>query len=113
MIKMRGETPKNNAEDLKLMNKELQDQLNDALEKLASAGERRSEGGCDHETIEKDLKLKIEQLEAELEVTKDELRLRQEEVNAEQDKLSQQLNNLQVSLKFLSSPYFTFFSLLA
>ena len=87
-------------ESLKRNNQTLEGQLKDALEKLAASADSVVVK-CNHEDVDNQLAVKVEQLEAELKMAKVELRLRQEDVNEEQDKLAVQLDSLRVSfLKF-------------
>ena len=65
-------------ETLKTRIVELEQQLNDAMDKLLMT-EDSVVVKFNHETIEEELKTKVDQLETELETLKDELKLRDED----------------------------------
>ena len=69
---------------------ELEDQLKNATEKLIE-----KDTTVVHSAMEEELKLRIEQLEAEMETMRSELKLREEE-REESEKLAEQLDTLKV-----------------
>ena len=72
---------------------ELEDQLKNATEKLME-----KDTTVVHSAMEEELKLRIEQLEAEMETMRSELKLREEE-REESEKLAEQLDTLKVRPK--------------
>ena len=86
--------PEESVETLKTRIVELEQQLNDAMDKLLMT-EDSVVVKFNHETVEDELKSKVDQLETELETLKDELRLRDED-REQSERLAQQLDSLKV-----------------
>ena len=99
--------PEESVETLKTRIVELEQQLNDAMDKLLMT-EDSVVVKFNHETVEDELKSKVDQLETELETLKDELRLRDED-REQSERLAQQLDSLKVnySLLLLLHNFFT------
>ena len=91
-----NDNPEESVEALKTRIVDLEHQLNDAMDKLLMT-EDSVVVKFNHETIEEELKTKVDQLETELETLKDELKLRDED-REQAEKLAQELDNLKVSI---------------
>ena len=93
------------SEGLKERIQELEHQLNDAMDKLLLSQDSVVVR-CEHETVEEELRTRVEQLEAELETHKVELRLRDED-RKESEMLAEQLDSLKVSLLIIISCFYS------
>ena len=91
------------SEGLKERIQELEHQLNDAMDKLLLSQDSVVVR-CEHETVEEELRTRVEQLEAELETHKVELRLRDED-RKESEMLAEQLDSLKVCQIIISCFY--------